>query len=372
MISFWEKSALLEYDYIIIGGGLMGMHIAYELREKYPHAQIVILERGILPSGASTKNAGFACFGSLSEVVHDMNTIGIDAALHIVEKRYQGIALLKDRIGDSFMEYENHGGSELLFEKDIHLLDRVDEVNHLMKTIFPKNPYVVNHQKLINEGFNISVIKGLIYSPFEGQIHSGAMVKRFLQLLRQKDIQILTGAEVRNVEENNVIVHHSVLQTDITFKAHQHIFITSNAFASQFAQATELKPGRGQILLTKPIDTLPFQGVYHMDEGYYYFRNVGNRILLGGARNMDFTGETTFSMQTTEPIIQHLKQIVQEVIIPHTQVEIEMQWAGIMGFTSTKEPYVAKQNVYSTVAMSCNGMGVALSGIVAKETIAAL
>ena len=37
-------------------------------------SKILVLEKGILPQGASTKNAGFACFGSLSEIIDDLKT----------------------------------------------------------------------------------------------------------------------------------------------------------------------------------------------------------------------------------------------------------------------------------------------------------
>ena len=36
-----------------------------------PKSKVLILERGIFPNGASTKNAGFATFGSLSEIISD-------------------------------------------------------------------------------------------------------------------------------------------------------------------------------------------------------------------------------------------------------------------------------------------------------------
>ena len=40
----------------------------------HPDVKPGILEKGILPQGASTKNAGFACFGSLSEIIDDLKT----------------------------------------------------------------------------------------------------------------------------------------------------------------------------------------------------------------------------------------------------------------------------------------------------------
>ncbi|MFZ1846108.1 MAG: FAD-dependent oxidoreductase, partial [Saprospiraceae bacterium] len=70
--SYWEDQLYFgKPDYIVVGGGLVGMYTAYYLRKTYPDADILILERGPFGEGASTKNAGFACFGSVSELMDD-------------------------------------------------------------------------------------------------------------------------------------------------------------------------------------------------------------------------------------------------------------------------------------------------------------
>ena len=69
-LSYWEyKTWLSNIDYTIVGSGIVGLNCALALREEHPHAKIVVLEKGVLPQGASTKNAGFACFGSISEIL---------------------------------------------------------------------------------------------------------------------------------------------------------------------------------------------------------------------------------------------------------------------------------------------------------------
>ena len=84
MLSFWEKNSFLNYDTIIIGGGINGLSAACAIKEKYPEQQVLILERGSWPLGASTRNAGFACFGSFSEIRDDINQNGLDKALQLI------------------------------------------------------------------------------------------------------------------------------------------------------------------------------------------------------------------------------------------------------------------------------------------------
>ena len=72
-LSVWEKESFYStQDVILVGGGLMGLWTAYELKKKNPYLKITILERNTIPLGASTRNAGFACFGSPTEIIHDM------------------------------------------------------------------------------------------------------------------------------------------------------------------------------------------------------------------------------------------------------------------------------------------------------------
>ncbi|MBT5920938.1 MAG: FAD-binding oxidoreductase, partial [Flavobacteriaceae bacterium] len=73
-LSYWEhKHWLSNIDFAIIGSGIVGLNCALSLREKHPNATIVVFEKGILPHGASTKNAGFTCFGSISEILSDID-----------------------------------------------------------------------------------------------------------------------------------------------------------------------------------------------------------------------------------------------------------------------------------------------------------
>ena len=72
--SYWElKEWFSNIDFTIVGSGIVGLNCAISLKREHPKAKILVLEKGTLPQGASTKNAGFACFGSLSELIDDLN-----------------------------------------------------------------------------------------------------------------------------------------------------------------------------------------------------------------------------------------------------------------------------------------------------------
>ena len=118
MISYWEKTQLLHYDLVVLGGGITGIFCALHFRKNNPSASIAILERGLFSSGASTKNAGFACFGSLSELIEDEIEFGEEKLLSIIKMRLDGLSMLRETVGDHKMNLKWDGGYELFFGKN--------------------------------------------------------------------------------------------------------------------------------------------------------------------------------------------------------------------------------------------------------------
>ena len=87
-LSYWEiKSWLNNIDYTIVGSGIVGLNCALRLKEIFPKSKILILEKGSLPSGASTKNAGFACFGSITEIIDDLQNHSESEVISLIKKR---------------------------------------------------------------------------------------------------------------------------------------------------------------------------------------------------------------------------------------------------------------------------------------------
>jgi glycine/D-amino acid oxidase-like deaminating enzyme len=143
------------------------------------------------------------------------------------------------------------------------------------------------------------------------------------------------------------------------------LLVCTNAFAKDYLN--DIQAARAQVLVTKPIANLAVKGTFHMESGYYYFRNVGNRILFGGGRNLDFAGETSTEFETTLLIQEKLKQYLSELILPNTPVEIDYSWSGIMAVGSEKKPIIQKTNKNIAFGVRMGGMGVAIGASVGKQ-----
>jgi len=362
--SFWEnKNWFTNVDFAIVGSGIVGLHTALTLREQYPKSKILILEKGILPQGASTKNAGFACFGSLSEILSDLENTSEAEVLNLIEKRWKGLQLLRKRLGDTTIDYQNHGGYELFFDSNTEIyekcLDRINYINLLLRPVFNSDVFEFKDNTL---GFKNCKPK-LVFNSLEGQIDTGNMMQALLKEVYKNDILILNHQEVTHFEDWG---HQVEIQTNHLKLTAKKLFFATNGFASKLTD-NEVIPARAQVLITKPIKDLHLKGTFHIDEGFYYFRNFENRILLGGARNLDFEGETTTEFDLNKKIQDRLDYILKTVILPHQDFEIEQRWSGIMGMGKTKTPIVKalSNNIYCGVRLG--GIGVAIGSLIGKE-----
>ena len=364
MLSFWEKESFVQYDYIVVGSGIVGLSTAISLKEKNPTSTIMILEKGVLPTGASTKNAGFACFGSLTEILSDLETTGEEETLKLIEKRYLGLEKLRNRLSDSAIDFQNNSGFELLYEDNIHKKEAIEKVNSVIHPLFKQDVFKLNDSKINEFGFNTNYVLGLVENKLEGQINTGKMMSSLWDYASSLGIKIITNTEVLSIEDNNNSV--TVETNSITFKANK-VAICTNAFTKKLYPELSLKPGRGQVLITKPINNLPFKGVFHMDEGYYYFRNYGNRVLFGGGRNLDFEGETTTKFEINDTIMNVLIEKLKTIIVPNHSFEIEHKWAGIMAFGEDKTLILRKPSENIVLGVRLNGMGVAIGSQLGEE-----
>ena len=370
MISFWEKTSFTAYDYIIVGSGITGLSTAISLKEANPLAKIAILERGILPSGASTKNAGFACYGSAEEILSDIELVGEERALELVSLRKKGLDLLRHRLGDEAIGYEEWGGGELIDAHDPITLEQIAGLNKKMFDIFGKEVFTPNISQGVANGFDLTNYCYYVQNNIEGQIDSGKMMYHLIQLAMAKGVMIYTGSEVKEIQTNadgvSIEVWSEALNSTYTFTSRKATVCT-NAFIKKLYPQFDVKPGRGQVLITEPIADLKFKGIFHFDQGYFYFRNVGNRILFGGGRNLDFEGETTDAFELNDKIQQRLEHYLQKVIIPNTLYKIEQRWAGIMAFGQEKWPILHQVNEHIVVAGRLNGMGIAIGSEIGRQ-----
>lgn len=361
MLSFWEKQSLLQYDYIIAGSGIVGLSTAISLREAQPQARVLVLEKGVLPTGASTKNAGFACIGSLTELLADLRVLPEADVLALLALRWKGLQALRHRVGDQYMDYRENGSYELIGEKELPALSQIDRLNELLRPLLGGAAFTLDTSDF---GFNRGYVKALVRNNFEGELHTGKMMRRLTDLALYYGVEIKTGCAITGISEAEDEIYVSV--GDYQFVARQ-LGICTNAFTKELFADLDVVPGRGQVLITDPIPGLPFRGIYHMDEGYYYFRELEGRVLFGGGRNMDFAGETTTAFELNTSIHAALENRLRDIILPGFSFNIADRWAGIMAFGQNRQPVIRRHSSRIALGVRMGGMGVAIGTAIGAQ-----
>lgn len=366
-LSFWERDTYFSnIDVLIIGSGIVGLNAALSLKTRQPRLKVLVVERGLLPTGGSSKNAGFACFGSPSELLDDLSHHSEEKVFSLVERRWKGLQRLRQNLGDSTLDYQRWGGYELFDDDALYEVcaSRLSYFNrHLQAIVGEPDIYRISNHKIRNFGFKN--VNHLIESTAEGQIDTGKMILALTQKVQALGVLIVNGLEVQELHDEGTGIT-AITDKGLTLIARTAL-VATNGFARQLLPALSIVPARAQVLVTKPIPDLKIKGTFHYDKGYYYFRNIGDRVLFGGGRNLNFQAEETPELGLTDIVQRKLELLLKEVILPDTPFEIEQRWSGIMGMGNEKTTIVQRVSDSISCAIRLSGMGVAIGSLVGEE-----
>ena len=374
-LSYWEHQAFFgPTDVAIIGAGLVGLTAALYLKQRQPTWRVVVLERGALPSGASTKNAGFACFGSISELIAQEKRGDL---LAVVAARCDGLARLRELVGDAELDYQPVGGYELFRHEEAALAtecrEKIDYFNALLAP-------VVGQARTFRDAsadasrFGFGGVDTLLRNEGEGSLDAGRMMRALLARTWAADVPVLSNCAVAAVE-TTAAAHRLHLANGASIEADQ-VLLATNAFATELLPELAVTPGRGQVLVTEPLPEITLPGTFHYDHGYAYFRQLpDHRVLLGGGRNLNFAAEETTASGLTEQVQTYLENLLRDVVLPGRQPRIDYRWSGVMGFGPALAPIIDWVRPGVLAAVRCNGMGVAMgagTGWQAAQKLAAV
>lgn len=356
--SYWEDVLYsTKYDLIVVGAGIVGQSTAYFYKKEHPAAKVLVVDRGIFPIGASTRNAGFACIGTIGEHIADLKIESETAVKNRIVARFNGLNLLRKTLGDEAINYEDCGGWEIF----------TDEYEYeLCATQVPKFNRWMEELLGIEEMYKVGTYNNYpaIFNKVEGMLHPGKLIHRLHQMNIDNGVEFRWNSLVKDVDLYSGVVF---IEEHISFKATK-VVLATNAFTKGLYTENSIKPGRGYVFVTSVIDTLLWKGTFHFNKGYVYYRSLGDdKILLGGGRNVDLLTEETSEFGINESIKNYLIDFANDVLELTTGWKIEREWSGIMGFTETKSPYLKRIGKSGLLVAGLSGMGVALGMQLGKD-----
>lgn len=324
--------------------------------------RVAIIESATIGTLASSRNAGFMCYGSPSELGADLGNHNAASMLATIRAKHKGMKLLLQFAGKRNIQFKKVAAYEILNNNAPATTTALAQLDALNK-LFQEAIGIPQYFTPTTRSHFADEFQDAISFTYEGQLNPAATVYALTQLFRNLGGIHLNATTAQGLEKSE---GHFEVPTNLGILQGQQVIIATNAFTSALIPSSQIQPKRAQVLITSPIAKMPYLGNFHMDFGYVYFRNVGNRLLLGGSRNVDFESENS-TKPALNPVIQSALDTLLGKLLPHQKYAIEDRWAGIMGFDSQNVPQVRLLDSNLLVVAGMNGMGTALGPALGYE-----
>jgi glycine/D-amino acid oxidase-like deaminating enzyme len=357
--SYWEADVqpappsgelAKQVDVLIVGAGFMGRWLAHFLRD----SSVQVVERDGFGYGASSRNAGFLTCGQISEMLADVEDDGFDPVIDSFLMRRQGIAIARREFPKLEVDPCGSYDYDTISEPGIELMGQLNAA--------------ADERIYSTRAANLGGSKREAYfNAADGAVHP----VKLMQLLQQRATHARFAFGVNAISVSRGEAELEVAGSRVNVK-YERAFICTNAFAPELVMSSEVVPGRGQVIVTSPVETQTCRALGYINQGYDYFRFVDGRLLMGGGRNR-FPAETgTSELRPTVHVREWLEQQA-EMVLGHRDWTTDFHWAGVMGFNRGRHIGGSprrKLDPQTEVIAGFGGMGVALTPLFAQRIAA--
>lgn len=298
-------------DVAVVGGGVTGCACALALAEG--GLRVRLHEARRIAGGASGRNGGFALRGGAMAYDVARARLGGEPARELWQLSERALDRLAALAGDAFRR-----------EGSIRLAADEEE----------RTALAAEHAALVADGFAAEWVErpepplgsifaaGLVH-PRDGALQPARWVRRLAALAAA------AGAELR---ERELVTSLDDLDADA-------VVIATDGYTRGLLPALDraIRPTRGQVLVTEPLERRLFSRPHYARRGYDYWQQTpGGRLVIGGWRDADLEREWTAEEATT-PAIQARIEAFAERLTGRPPV-VTHRWAGIFGSTGDGLP----------------------------------
>lgn len=306
-------------DVVVIGGGVIGTSIAFHLAEAGVR-RVVLLERGALGSGSTSKAAG----GVRAQFSDELN-IALGA-----------------RSLQAFANFARRPGQEIDLHRVGYLfcLDRDQDVANFEASVALQNAMGVPSRMLDPEQAlalcPLLRTEGLLaaaYSPEDGFCSPESVVLGYATAARRLGAQLRTGQEVLDVETSGgqvvaVVTAEGRIETGV-------VICAAGAWSAQIGAMVgvdlPVTPLRRQILVTEPVPGLRPDLPMTIDfSTTFYFHGEGGGLLIGMSDPEEQPG---FRTERSDAWLPRLTEAISARAPSLLDAGIATGWAGLYEVT---------------------------------------
>ncbi len=356
-----------KYDCIVIGGGVNGGSVAYNLAKR--GKKVLLLEKDRLASKASGAAAGM--LAAQAELEED------GPLFHLAKKSRSMFPMLAKEIKElTGMDIE-------LVNKGMYKVALTDEEENRFKHVIELQTRTGEQAKWISreevrrrEPALSSAIRGAMYIEKDGQVAAPQITLGFLKAAAVLGVEIREFTEVSAFHFDNGKIA-GVRTSGGSFESDK-VILTGGAWSESLLPDSEIPfntyPVKGEcfsVLAHRPLLTGTI-----FSHSCYLVPKKGGRLLVGATVRPN-TFDQTVTVGGISYLMEQAKKLVPEII----HAEWEKAWAGIRPQTSDGLPYLGEHPAYEGLFVATghfrNGIllspitGELIAGLVDREPLSA-
>lgn len=310
-------------DVVIIGGGVMGCAIAYNLARE--GLKPVVIEKSDIGGEASGANGGGVrqSARNLKEMPLAIESIQIYGQLHeelgmdleYTRKGNLRLCTSEEELETMRTSVENQKAADL----ELEMLDR--------KQVLDINPHIGDK------------VLGASFCPTDGHVNPFLVTYAFFQKAKSLGARIFTHEEVKDIrlQKNKVsavITDKQTIETDLVVNA---AGVAGRSVANMVGLDLPMRPVFSEAMITEPYPPLFKQMIGHAKGLFYGRQTVHGSFFWGG-----FVGTEQFIHREGKPLFHFIAPAISNMVIDFfpvlKDVNVIRTWSGLIAQMSDAIP----------------------------------
>jgi gamma-glutamylputrescine oxidase len=367
--SFWlsRPSSPEEAGFVVVGGGIVGLSTAYWLAKA--GRRPLLLEAGAVASRASGRNAGILITGTAESYVAAARLLGEPAARWWWERSRENRELLRAEILDpgrvdcEFLPEGSWVAALAGTGQEEELRESCETLRALGIELEWKD------SAEIRRASGSDVLGGGMYQPRDGGLDPVRLCRGLARAIVELGGEVRAGVRIRAVEPAGD--GRVRLLSDAGTVLAERAVLATNAYLPEIVPAlgAEVRPVRAQMLATAP-GPRPLRGVWYVNDGYEYFRQLPDgTFLLGGCRWTCRDTEVGLLETPTGAVQGALEEFLRRAFPNFSDRPVVQRWAGTMAFTPDGLPRLGDIPGLpgAVYAAGCNGHGMSTGFVTGRD-----
>lgn len=317
----------MRAEVVIVGGGIMGLALAYQLAQRGVR-DVVVIERGYLLEGASGRNGGGVRAQWSTETNIELARESLELCARFAQQL--GINVWFRRGGYLFLARE---------ERTVRQLERAARLHerHGLRTrlIDPKKA------EALVPGLDATGVRAASFNPDDGVVFPWPFVWGYARGAIEKGVRVEPFTQVTGIDVSDGRVQG--VRTDRGRVQAKTVVIAAGAWSPQVARlaGVELpnRPYRHEICTCEPLKAFIDPLVAELDSGLYFSQSARGELVGGMGDPLDPSG---YLQRASMRFLSRYSQGLLRVM-PHLgAVKVVRQWAGLYDVTPDRNPILGE------------------------------